>query len=74
MEIHQPPPAESEDLAVTIRRIADGMDRLIRSGLKKNAVVVLLKDATGVGKRDIELVLAGLAGLAKQYTTEPAKK
>lgn len=57
-----------ENLADAIRKISSGMEKLTRSGLTRKAVVVLLKDATGVGKKEIEKVLTGLGTLAQKYT------
>jgi len=59
------------DLAEHIRRVSDGVRRLLASGLKKNAVIVLLAHDTGVGMRNIEKVIDGIAELAKKYTTTP---
>ncbi len=62
-------PAEQEDLAAVIRKVSEGFEELKKSGLTRNAIVVLLKDATGVPKKQINQVLDGLADLAKTYTT-----
>jgi hypothetical protein len=56
------------DLAETIRRVSDGLDRLLRSGLTRRAVVILLKHETGVPMGHVEAVLGGLEVLAKRYT------
>jgi hypothetical protein len=61
-------PAEEVDLATLVRRVSEGMDRLLKSGLNRKAVVVLLHHHTGIGIRDLQAVLDGLTTLAKQYT------
>jgi broad specificity phosphatase PhoE len=60
-------PPEPEPLADAIRKVSEGMQRLLRSGLNKNAVVVLLHDYCRVGKRDIEKVLDSLGKLEAAY-------
>lgn len=63
------------DLAEAVRRLSEGMDRLLGSGLNRTAIVVLLRHHTGVGKREVELVLDGLTTLAGRYTVpQPGKK
>jgi len=62
----QPPP-EQDTLADHIRRISDGFQRLTRSGINRYAVVVLLKEATRLSKRDIEAVLGSLKDLERTY-------
>lgn len=59
--------AESDTLANAIRNISDGYETLKKSGLNKRAVVVLLNDSTGIGKRDIERILDALPQLKKDY-------
>ncbi|NEU94791.1 hypothetical protein [Bradyrhizobium uaiense] len=63
----QPAAPEPDSLAEAIAKIAGGFDRLQKSGLNRKAIVILLNDWTGVGKRDIERVLSGLADLPKVY-------
>lgn len=57
-----------ENLAEAIKKISAGMEKLTKSGLTRKAVVILLKDTTGVGKKEIEKVLTGLSTLAGKYT------
>lgn len=63
-----------QDLAAVIRQVGRGMTRLLQSGLNREAVVVLLADATGIGKKQIKAVLLGLAELEAQYTTPEAPR
>lgn len=60
-------PETTEILAEAITRIGDGFRELQASGLNRKAIVVLLRDATGLGKRDIETVLDALARLRGWY-------
>jgi hypothetical protein len=62
------PPETKEVLADAILKISVGVTSLIDSGLNRKAIVVLLRDATGLGKRDIEMVLDALKNLSRDYT------
>lgn len=50
-------------IAQSIRKISDVGRSLDASGLSKKAVVCLLHEATGLPKKDITLVLAGICDL-----------
>mgnify|MGYP000019248453 CR=1 FL=1 len=67
------PPPPPPDLADVIRQVSEGFKRLKASGLNRRAVVVLLADSTGLGKKAVEKVLDGLDTLAKDYTTNKGK-
>lgn len=58
-----------ESLAQAILRIDTGMKELLQAkpGLKEDTLILLLHDQTGVGKRDISLILNGLAQLKDHY-------
>ncbi len=60
-------PVEREVLAAAIVKISEGMQKLLRSGLNREAIVVLLRHSTGCGKADVEAVLEGLESLARDY-------
>ena len=60
-------------IAEEIRKVSIAMRRFRDGPLKRRAVVVLLKYATGLAVRDIELVLDGLDGLEQKYL-KPEKK
>lgn len=60
-------PEDARNLADAVRRIDQGMLAIVESGLNRRALVILLHDSTGVGKRDINAVLNGLESLADQY-------
>ncbi len=64
-------PADLGDLAANIRKLGEGMEKLLASGLNRKAVVVLLKDHTSVPQRTINVILDGLQELAKKYTVTP---
>lgn len=50
-------------IARSIRKISDVGKSLEASGLSKKAIVCLLYEATGVPKKDIGIVLAGICDL-----------
>jgi hypothetical protein len=56
-----------EVLAEAIKRVSEGMDRLLVSGLNFEAIVVLLHDATRLSKTDIRSVLRNLGDLNRMY-------
>ncbi len=74
LNVRQDPekPVEREVLAVAIVSISDAMNRLLRSGLNRRAIVALLYDFTKVPKRSIEDVLDGLDELKNKYTSAGA--
>lgn len=61
------PPETKEILAEAIVRIGDGFNSLLKSGLNREAVVVLLHAKTAVNKKDIVAVLDGLTRLKGWY-------
>lgn len=66
-------PVPVEIIAQSIKRIADGFQRMKKSGLSERAIVVLLHDASGVGKPAIKDVLYALGSLEKMYLTKKEK-
>lgn len=54
----------SQHLAV----ISDAARKILSGGLNRRALIVLLHDYTGVGKREIDDVLKGLEALRRFYT------
>lgn len=54
-------------VALSIKRIADGYQRMKKAGLSERAIVLLLHDASGVGKPAIKDVLYALENLKKLY-------
>lgn len=61
-------PIPKEVLATEICHLSDNVNKLILSGLNENAVIALLKDATGIPKTKIKAVLTGLSELRANYT------
>ena len=60
-------PVETHVLAQAIVKISKAAEDLAKSGLSRKAIVVLLADKTGFGKRSIEIILDALADLRKDY-------
>jgi MinD superfamily P-loop ATPase len=60
------PPAP-EVMAQAIVDIAAGMKRLTASRLRRDTIILLLHDATRIGKRDIGYVLNALDRLEELY-------
>ena len=73
----QPPPDITADdavrLAEAVRKIDKGMRMMADSGLNRRAIITLLNDLTGVGKRDISDVLNGLEGLGDAFLEKQKK-
>lgn len=62
-----------EILADAIVHVARAAQQLLNSRLTKRAIVLLLHESSGVGKRDIEYVLDHAASLAAVYIKQPKK-
>lgn len=60
-------PESKEILAEAIVKISESLDSLQRSGLNKNAIIVLLQAATKLPQRDIRTVLDALPRLRAWY-------
>jgi hypothetical protein len=58
---------DPENLADAIQKISVSMTRLLKTGLNRDAIITLIKDDTGLGKREIATVLTSLQTLAKRY-------
>lgn len=67
-------PESVELIAKSIIRIAEGFQEIEKSQLNRRALVVLLKDLTGLSNRDINLVLNSLAELKSNFIKEPKKE
>lgn len=63
------PPESTEVLAAAITKISDGMNKLLNApaGLQTETIVLLLHDATKVGKPDIRAILKALPQLRGYY-------
>lgn len=63
-------PVAAEVIAQSIVRIDEAMQSIMASGLKRNALVILLSALSKVGKREVEEVLAAMPNLRRVYTTK----
>lgn len=61
-------PQSLELLATSIIELSEGVKKLLSSRITRNAIVVLLKDSTGLSARDINNVLEAVENLKKAYT------
>lgn len=62
-----PADPDERSLPEMIRDVSACVSKLTGRGFNRRAVVVLLRDATGLGKREIESVLDGLTELERRY-------
>jgi hypothetical protein len=60
-------PIEKEILAEAILKVSDAMRKLSASGLNRDAIVALVKDASGITKKDINNILDTLVDLKALY-------
>jgi hypothetical protein len=68
------PEVPEEVIAQSIAKLADGWDRMNRSGLSWKAIVLLLSSSSGVCKRDVEYVLHAMNRLRTEYLLQPKKE
>lgn len=61
------PPVTKEVLAQAIVNISKSFDRLLKSGLNKRAIIILIAHDTKLGIGQIENVLGSLERLAYNY-------
>lgn len=64
------PEVAAEIIAQSIVNIAEAVRKLLAAGLKKRAILVLLRDSSGVGMSEIDRVLTAAAELDKTYVTK----
>lgn len=69
IEVMPKPPEDPVVLAEAIRRVSGGMKKLTRSGLNRDAVIVLLQHTTKVSRKMIERILNDLEMLERRFTT-----
>lgn len=62
-------PVEPEVLATAIRDLSAAVQRLELSGLNRRAILVLLRDATGLSLKDVGYVLNAMHELERNYCT-----
>jgi len=65
--VQSDPPVEKEVLAEAIVNISKGMTGLLKSGLNKRAITLLIQDHTGLNRGAITAVLDALPQLEKMY-------
>jgi hypothetical protein len=58
-------------IAQSIVRIADAAKVMFNSGLNEKAIVLLISDSSGVGRRDVALVLNHIYYLKTTYLVQP---
>lgn len=61
------PPESPDLLAAAIIKVSEGFAALQKSGLNRAAIVVLVKDDTGIPKNTINKILNSLADLKRAY-------
>lgn len=61
-------PVTKEVLATAICKLSDNTSKLLQSGLNHKAIVVLLRDATGLPKTKINMILNAINQLRTDYT------
>jgi len=72
-DVENPEPLEL--IAKSIIEIADAFDKINQSNLKRRAILILIKDITGLGMREIEQILDVGPKLKSYYIKSiPAKK
>lgn len=64
---------ELDVIADVIEDIAEGMKRITSGKLNERAVILLIADASGVGKTDVQKVLEGMEGLRRRFRRRNAK-
>jgi hypothetical protein len=66
-------PEPLELIAQSIIEVAEAFQKINNSRLKRRAILVLLKDITGLGMREIELILDTAPELKDYYTKQLPK-
>lgn len=61
------PPETKQVLAESIVKISEGFNAMVRSGLNKQAIIILLQAETKLPRRDIRTVLDALPRLRGWY-------
>lgn len=56
-----------DGLVQAVRRLARGMEEVERCGLSRRALVLLLADASNLGKRDVEKLIDTLGKLEERF-------
>jgi hypothetical protein len=64
----EPIEEDNSELLKSIIQIRGAMEKLMKSGLNKKAIIVLVQDRLRLPKKDIESVMDTLCNLEKWYT------
>lgn len=67
-------PVPTKLIAQSISKIAEATKQMYASGLTEKAIVLLISEASGVGKREVQLVLSNMYYLDKKYLVQPKAK
>jgi Ser/Thr protein kinase RdoA (MazF antagonist) len=54
-------------IAQSIRKIANATEAIYRSGLNEKAIILLISEASGVGRREVKFVLYNMLHLKSEY-------
>lgn len=68
VKVNEENPEPVELIAKSIIELSDGYRKIMSGHLKRHALVVLLKDATGISQRDIIKILEAVSDLKNMYT------
>ena len=63
-------PAGAPDIRAQLEELAAAVRTLNATGLNRRAILLLLNDATGIGKKDIGEILDAIPNLVQWYTTK----
>jgi hypothetical protein len=64
-------PVAAEIIAQSIVKMADGFDRMNKSGLSLKAIMLLVSNSSGVCQRDVKQVLLAMSTLKRDYLVAP---
>lgn len=74
VKLNEEQPESTEIIAASIIKISDGFSRLLRSGLNERALLVLIKDHTGVAMHEVKKVMDCLPRLKEIYCRQQKPK
>lgn len=66
-------PVPVEIIADSIKRVAEGFEKMDKSGLTRHALILLISASCGVNRTTVGSVLRGIGSLKSDYLT-PAKQ
>ena len=73
VKINEPDTIPAEQIAEAILKISKAWERIAKSALKRETIIILLHAASKVPKRDIEYVLNSLDNLKAMYLKKDTK-